>query len=81
MKFSNESQFKTELSLIRLMRLKDVTNMLKVSPSTIWRWRQKGHFPHPIQLSSKTIAWDYSAICDWLRNQSTLNNTGGSAHV
>ena len=33
---------------------------------TLWRWRQTGEFPQPVQLSPNTIAWRSADIFAWL---------------
>lgn len=52
-----------------LLRRKDLLDFLKVSPATLWRWRQTQNFPKPIKLSEHTPAWKLAEIEAWLKEQ------------
>ncbi|WP_324742728.1 helix-turn-helix transcriptional regulator [Pseudomonas veronii] len=45
-----------------LMNKKQVCAALGVSPVTLWRWVCAGHFPKPIQLGPRRVAWRSSAV-------------------
>lgn len=45
---------------------RDVSKMLSLSLVVIWRLRQKGHFPEPIQISPKRIGYRRSDLEQWL---------------
>lgn len=59
----------------RYYRLKDLastrhsTGLLPVSPATIWRWVQFGHFPAPFKLAPQTTVWDAKAVDQFLLAQ------------
>jgi predicted DNA-binding transcriptional regulator AlpA len=49
-----------------LIRARELCQILQVSNSTLWRMRQRGELPKPIQLSKGIIAWEREVICNWL---------------
>lgn len=54
---------------IELIRPKELSILLGVSLCTLWRWRQQGKLPHPIQLGPRLTGWRREVIEDWLTNQ------------
>jgi predicted DNA-binding transcriptional regulator AlpA len=49
-----------------LIRARELRDFLNVSPSTLWRLRQKNSFPKPLIISERIIAWRKSEIDNWL---------------
>lgn len=47
---------------LKLLNKKQVCATLGVSPVTLWRWVCAGHFPKPIQLGPRRVAWRSSAV-------------------
>jgi predicted DNA-binding transcriptional regulator AlpA len=43
---------------VRLMREKEVVQLLGVSRTTLWRWCTAEKFPPPVYLSSRLKVWD-----------------------
>ena len=41
---------------------KEVTRLVGLSYTTIWREMQKGEFPRPIQLSPRRVGWTRQSI-------------------
>lgn len=52
-----------------LLRLKEVCSLLKISSTTLWRWRAKGILPKPQQLGPKLIFWKKSVIENFINSQ------------
>ena len=50
----------------RLLRLTELTRMLGVSRSTVYRYLAVGRLPPPVHLSSRCIAWKASTITAWM---------------
>lgn len=50
----------------RIYRLNDLTSMLGLGRSTIYRMMGEGQFPRPIHLTRKTVGWRSSEITAWL---------------
>jgi prophage regulatory protein len=42
---------------VRVLRQKQVCEMLGISGSTLWQWVRDGKFPPPIELGPNTKAW------------------------
>jgi predicted DNA-binding transcriptional regulator AlpA len=51
-----------------LMRARELRDFLNISPSTLWRLRQKRSFPKPIVISERILAWRKSEIDNWLND-------------
>lgn len=46
----------------RLLRLKQVLELIPVAPSTWWLGVKEGRFPKPVKLGPRTTAWRESEI-------------------
>jgi prophage regulatory protein len=42
---------------VRILRQRQVLELLGISSSTLWEWVRKGRFPRPISLGPNTRAW------------------------
>ena len=54
------------LSIISRAKLAELTGL---SDATIWRMRNRGELPEPIQLSPGRVGWRASVIDDWLSSR------------
>jgi predicted DNA-binding transcriptional regulator AlpA len=52
-----------------LLRLKDVCVLLKISSTTLWRWRAKGILPKPYQIGPRLLFWKKSVIEAFINSQ------------
>jgi predicted DNA-binding transcriptional regulator AlpA len=52
----------------RLLRLKQVVEVTKLSKSTIWRWVKDGMFPQPIKITMRVTVWKNSDIQIYIAN-------------
>ncbi|NVO22622.1 helix-turn-helix transcriptional regulator [Donghicola mangrovi] len=50
----------------KLIKIKDVCAITKLSRATIYRKQQAGDFPSAIQLSVRSVAWYADEIEVWL---------------
>jgi len=55
-----------------LIRIKEVMNMTGLSRSSIYTYKNKGEFPNPIQLSSRSVAWVRVDVEQWILDK--INN-------
>jgi predicted DNA-binding transcriptional regulator AlpA len=55
-----------------LIRIKEVINMTGLSKSSIYTYKNKGEFPNPIQLSSRSVAWVRVDVEQWILDK--INN-------
>lgn len=46
----------------KLYRVSQVSELLGVSQSTIWRWTNQGVFPEPKRFGHRVTAWDENQI-------------------
>jgi prophage regulatory protein len=53
---------------MKIIRLKELSEMLCVSKSTIYRWRKQKLIPKPIELGPNIIGWDMRVIEEWLES-------------
>lgn len=54
------------VSKLRIIRTAELANLLGISQTTLWRWRQKGAFPQPIPLGPRMVGWKITDIETWL---------------
>lgn len=57
------------LETTMFMREAHVLILLQVSRSTLARWVKVGHFPVPVQLSSRVKAWRTADVRAWIAAQ------------
>ncbi len=50
----------------RYVRIKELSNMLGIGKSTIYRSVKDGKFPKQIKLTERTSVWKLSEINDWI---------------
>jgi len=55
-----------------LIRIKEVMSMTGLSRSSIYTYKNKGEFPNPIQLSSRSVAWVRVDVEQWILDK--INN-------
>ena len=56
------------MEIDRLLTVKEVGELIGLDRVTIYRLRQQGRFPRPIQLGKRTIRWRTSEIQEWIAN-------------
>lgn len=54
---------------MKIIRIKELAEMLSISKTTIWRMRRSDEFPQPLKIGSRMIAWDLAVIEDWLNSK------------
>ncbi|EHW0625771.1 AlpA family transcriptional regulator [Vibrio vulnificus] len=59
---------------MRLIRLKEVLNKTGLSKATLYRLIANHQFPHSVQLSMRTVAWEESLIDEWLLSKVSRSN-------
>lgn len=50
----------------RYVRIKELSDMLGIGKSTIYRSVKDGKFPKQIKLTERTSVWKLSEINDWI---------------
>ena len=64
---------------MQLYRTKELTELLGISRSTLYNWTLSGHFPKPIKLGSRAIAWSESDVQDWIYSQQERTSDVGDS--
>lgn len=52
----------------RLLRLKDVMEILQLSKTTIYKLVKENKFPHQVKISDRQVAWRQSDIQKYIEN-------------
>jgi len=50
----------------KVIRVRDVANILGIAKSTVWLWDSKGLIPKSFKLTENTTVWRLNEITDWL---------------
>jgi len=46
----------------RLLRVREVADMIGVGVTTVWEWSRSGRLPKPFRLSARLTVWKESEI-------------------
>ena len=49
-------------------RVSELSELLSIGKSTLWKWVKDGKFPQPIRLSARMTLWSAADIHKWLEN-------------
>lgn len=60
-----------ELGQSRILRTPELTKLLGVSRSTLWRWERKGVLPPKRRIGPNVAGWFESDILIWLQGRPT----------
>ena len=55
----------------RLLRVKEVSELVGIGKSTVWAWVKEGKFPKPVKLSDRVTVWRESEV------QTFISKAGG----
>ena len=61
----------------QILKAKEVSNLIKISTTQIYRLINKGDFPRPYQISERSVGWRLSDIAEWLNSKSQTSKYGG----
>lgn len=62
--------------MLKLLKLKTVTEITGISRSYIYALAQKGDFPKPIKLTERSSAWVASEVQEWIESRITARDGG-----
>ena len=51
----------------RLLDVKAVAKLLSISTSSVWRLRDRGQLPPPIQVGRRNVRWRLSDLLEFLK--------------
>ena len=60
------------LDTCRLLKLKEVESIAKISKSKIYRDIKSGGFPSPVSLGSNCVRWVETDIYQWIKSLQTI---------
>ncbi len=55
--------------MFKVLNITQVTNMVGLSRTTIWRREREGDFPKRIYLGGRRVGWDAEEVTDWLQSR------------
>lgn len=44
-------------------------NLGGIAKTTLWRWVREGHFPKPVRLGGRCVAWRSDDIDQWINSR------------
>ncbi len=53
----------------KIVRTAELTNILGLSRTTIWRLESRGHFPKRLRLTNRAVGWRHADIMQWLASK------------
>ena len=59
----------TQQPLPRLMRAKELAEQFGVKINTLYVWAKRGHFPKPIRITPRSLAWRFDDVAKWLEDR------------
>jgi prophage regulatory protein len=61
------------MNSLKIIRPKELADLLSVSPVTVWRMEQRGELPQRRKISTGTVGWLESDIKEWLESRPFAN--------
>ncbi len=58
----------------KVLRKGELSAMVGLHYSTIWRLMQRGEFPRPVQLSENRVGWLEAEVEEWLARRVDLRD-------
>lgn len=52
-----------------IIRPSELSEMLSVSKTTLWRWENDGQLPSRIKVAKRAVGWRYRVIEEWLNRR------------
>ena len=56
-----------------IWKQKQICHVLKISRTTLWRFRQNPSFPSAIKLGPRSIGWRAVDIVNWIESQPRIS--------
>jgi len=58
-----------EMSQCRIIRKKELFELIGLSDTTVWRLERKGEFPKRLRLGPKSVGWRYGDVLRWIESK------------
>lgn len=66
---------------MKILRVKEVSSLTGLSPSSIYKQIRHDHFPKSIKLTARATGWDSREVDKWIEskidNNTQANSLGG----
>ena len=66
---------------MKILRIKEVSSLTGLSPSSIYKQVRHDHFPKSIKLTARATGWDSREVDKWIEskidNNTQANSLGG----
>jgi prophage regulatory protein len=59
------------ITLPRIIRARELCQILDIARTTLWVWVKDGHFPKPQQFGRNVVGWLEPVVMEWLRQRPT----------
>lgn len=56
----------------RILRAKEVVEMVGLSRTTLWRMEKTGDFPARVSLGVGSVGWRYSEVSEWMNKRGNI---------
>ena len=63
---------------ISILRPREVSALIGVSRSTLWRLWQRGEFPRPRKITNRLIGWQAGEVLAWLESRARAGSATGN---
>ncbi len=64
------------VAIDRLLRRPEVEALTGLARATIYQKMAAGHFPRPVKIGIRAVAWPLSVIADWIESRKRECDTG-----
>lgn len=61
----------------KLIRRREVLELIGVSHSTQWRLEKAGQFPARVKLGTGSVGWHLAEVEEWVRERERIPNGNG----
>ena len=58
---------------VEIIRLPALCELIKISPSTIYRKERLGHFPQRFKLGVHSVGWLLSDVEEWVKDRQAIS--------
>lgn len=61
----------------KILKAKDICELLQISQTTLWRWRKAGQFPEPSRIPHTSYqGWHEKTVKQWFKANFSNNKRG-----
>ena len=58
-----------QVAIDRLLRRPEVEELTGLARATLYQKMAMGHFPRPVKLGARAVAWPLSVITEWIESR------------